>query len=163
MAGGLPGSGKSAWLRQFAPDVLSSDDIRAELTGDAGDQSANARVFAILRERLTERLAGGSQVTWIDATNLTRRERRPYILAARNAHAGVEAIWFDTPRKVCQARNMARGRQVPAHVIDAMAARSTPPSEAEGFDSVQILAMPAANVTGAVNKLTTAMPDSAKS
>ena len=135
---GLPGSGKSTWLRQFAPDVLSSDDIRTELTGDAGDQSANAHVFFRLRARLAERLATGKQVTYVDATNLTRRDRRPWILAARTAKARLEAVWFDTPREVCQARNSARGRQVPAHVIDAMAAKFTPPSEAEGFDAVEI-------------------------
>lgn len=163
MVGGLPGSGKSTWLRPFAPDVLSTDDIRAELTGDAADQSANARVFAILRARLAERLTGGAPVTYIDATNLTRRERRPYLQAGRKAQARVEAIWFDTPVAVCQARNRGRARQVPPHVIEAMAAKSIAPSEQEGFDSVQSFAMPAANISGIVNKLTTAIPGSSKS
>ena len=163
MVGGLPGSGKSTWLRPFAADVLSTDDIRAELTGDATDQSANARVFAILRERLAGRLAGGAPVTYIDATNLTRRARKPFIQAARKAQARVEAIWFDTPVAVCQARNLGRARQVPPHVIEAMAAKSVAPSEQEGFDSVQSFAMPTANISGVVSKLTTAIPGSSKS
>ena len=163
VVGGLPGSGKSTWLRPFAQDVLSTDDIRAELTGDAADQTANARVFAILRARLAERLAGGSPVTYIDATNLTRRDRKPYIQAARKAHARVEAVWFDTSVAVCLARNRGRARQVPPHVIEAMAAKSVAPSEQEGFDSVQSFATPIANISGIVSKLTTAIPGSSKS
>ena len=95
--------------------------------------------------------------------NLTRRARKPFIQAARKAQARVEAIWFDTPVAVCQARNLGRARQVPPHVIEAMAAKSTVPSEQEGFDSVQSFAMPTANISGVVSKLTTAIPGSSKS
>ena len=56
--------------------MLSSDAIRAELTCDAADQSANARVFALLRQRLNKRLERAEAVTYINATSLTRRERK---------------------------------------------------------------------------------------
>ena len=163
IAVGLAGSGKSTWLAQFGEDVLSSDAIRAELTGDAGNQDANAAVFAELRRRLEARLGCGEPVTYIDATNLSRRDRKPFLGAARREGARVEAVWFDTPAAVCQARNEGRARKVPAHVIDLMAARMVPPSKTEGFDAVQRMAMPEANVSGSVNRLTTAMPGSSKS
>jgi predicted kinase len=156
VAVGLPGSGKSTWLEPYGARVLSSDAVREELTGDARDQSANARVFAMLRARLDERLRSGEELTYIDATNLVRRDRKPFLRMARQAGACVEAVWFDTPLAVCLERNAARERQVPAHVIELMAARLVPPSLEEGFDAVQrIAAMPAAKVSGLVSKLTT--------
>src|SRR5260370_40411744 len=93
IAVGLPGSGKTTWLAQFGQDVLSSDAIRAELTGDAGDQSANARVFAVLRQRLEERLARGEALTYIDATNLGRGGRKPFLGVAQNAGWGGGSWW----------------------------------------------------------------------
>ena len=155
VAAGLPGSGKSTWLARFGADVLSSDALREELTGDAGDQSSNAGVFASLRARLEERLRRGAAVTYVDATNLVRRDRRPFIRIARESGARVEALWFDTPAAVCQERNAARARRVPAHVIALMAARVVAPSVQEGFDAVQRIEMPAAKTSGLVSRLTT--------
>jgi predicted kinase len=72
----------------------------------------------------------------VDATNIIRRDRRPFIQIARETGAQIEALWFDTPIEVCLARNAGRERTVPAHVIHLMAARLIPPSQTEGFDAV---------------------------
>ena len=135
VAVGLPGSGKSARLPAAA---LSSDRLRLELSGNEADQRINSRVFAELRKQ-----AAGSvrvnPVTWIDATNLTRRERRQWILLARENGASVEAWYFDVPLAVCKARNAARTRVVPERVLNQMAARLVPPSLQEGFNHVEVL------------------------
>ena len=133
---GLPGSGKSTWAAAQGLPVLSSDAIRLILAGDVADQSIHKQVFATLRHLLKQRLALGRPVTCIDATHLTPWERRPYL---RMPGCRVEAVFFDTPLAVCQARNRARERVVPAGAIERMAAKLVKPSKAEGFWRVRVI------------------------
>lgn len=119
--------------------MLSSDAVRALLSGDEDNQQIHARVFATLRYLLRQRLAIGTPVTAIDATNLTPRFRRDWIAIARKAGATVEAVYFDTPLDLCQQRNRTRHRVVPPGVIEAMATILTPPSKAEGFLRVRTI------------------------
>lgn len=113
--------------------------MRQQLLDDATDQSANREVFAAMRALLIRRIALNRPVTWIDATNLTRRERRQWIDIARAWCGSIEAVYLDVPVAVCKARNAARERTVPPHVIDLMAARFVPPSVEEGFSKVEVV------------------------
>jgi len=136
VAVGLPGSGKSTWFLQNEANPISSDAIRRQLMDDETDQTVNARVFEIARILLKQRIELGRTVTYIDATNLTRRDRRTWITMARQCGCSVEAFWFDVPLAVCKARNAARRRIVPESAMDLMAAKFVPPSMEEGFDRV---------------------------
>ena len=131
---GLPGSGKTTWLERNGKPSLSSDALRAQLTGDDGNQSLNSLVFANLRRMVRERLEDGCAETWIDSTALTPRERRVWIRQAKPYGCPVEAVLFDTPLEVCRARNEARERKVPAAAMERMAKRIVPPRVEEGFD-----------------------------
>ena len=133
---GLPGSGKSSYAERMAGTALSSDAIRKLLADDEAIQTIHERVFQTLRYLLLQRLELGRPVTYIDATNLTPEERRPYIAIGRSYGCELEAVFFDVPLEVCRERNRARQRVVPEEVLTAMAARLDPPSEAEGFDRV---------------------------
>lgn len=135
---GLPASGKSTWARQHGVAVLSSDELRFVLADDETDQSIHGEVFAALRDLLRRRLALRRPLTFVDATNLTRRERRPYLRMAQVYDCTVEAVFFDTPVEVCKARNASRTRVVPDRVIDAMAGRIARPTMQEGFESVTV-------------------------
>ena len=135
---GLPGSGKSTWARQQTGGVLSTDEIRLLLSDDATNQSIHPVVFATLRYLLRRRLELRQPVTWIDATNTTRHERRAYIKLAQFYDAQVEAVYFDTPIEVCKQRNRSRARMVPDEAIDMLAGRLLPPSLEEGFEQVTI-------------------------
>jgi len=136
---GLPGSGKSTWLaRQNAP-ALSSDAIRGLLADDPTEQGIHGRVFRTLRYLLRERLAIGRQLTYIDATHPTRRERRPYIRLGQLYGADVEAVFFDVPLAVCLERNRLRGRIVPEEAIERMALKLAPPCCEEGFSRVTVV------------------------
>jgi predicted kinase len=109
------------------------------LRGDVADQSVNAEVFALLRQLVRQRLQLGVSVTYIDATNLTRRERRQWIKIADWYGASCEAIYFDEPIETCLQRNLKRERVVPEAVIWRMAGRLTPPEPHEGFALVQVV------------------------
>ena len=138
---GIAGSGKSTWAKQ---SVLSSDEIRRLLRDDPTDQSIHRIVFKTMRDLLRRRLDLGMPVTYIDATNLTRRERRPYIKIASSYGCEAEAIFFDTPLEICLERNRARQRNVPEEVLRMMAAKLQIPSTGEGFATVVVISTSAA-------------------
>ena len=136
---GLPGSGKSTYLKQMGVSGLSSDEIRKLLADDETDQTIHARVFQTLRYLLEQRLAIGRAVTYIDATNLTPEEREPYLAIGRAWGCEVEAVFFDVPLDVCLERNAQRRRVVPGEALAKMAAKLVSPSVEEGFTRVTVL------------------------
>lgn len=136
---GLPGSGKSTYFARLGANPISSDAIRLQLADDENDQSIHARVFATVRYLLRQRIALHRDTTYIDATNLTRQDRKQFIKIARANGCAIEAIYFNVPLEICKARNAARGRVVPEHALDLMAAKLVPPSVEEGFDRVVIV------------------------
>lgn len=141
---GIAGSGKSTWAKQ---SVLSSDEIRRLLRDDETDQTIHRVVFKTLRDLLRRRLELGMAVTYIDATNLTQRERRPYIKISLSYGCVAEAVFFDTPLEVCLERNRTRQRNVPPEVLRMMAAKLQIPSADEGFATVAVIAVDAGALT----------------
>ena len=137
---GLPASGKSTWLGD-RPGVISSDHIRWLLADNPEDQTIHGAVFATVRYLLRRRLQLERSVTYIDATNLNRKERRAWIKMGELHGCRVEALFFDTPLEVCRARNRLRTRVVPDEAMDAMALKLQPPSLEEGFASVTRIVM----------------------
>lgn len=136
---GLPGSGKSTYLRARGIEPLSSDSLRHLLADSPEDQTIHVRVFAALRYLLRQRLAIGRPVSYVDATHLTPAERAPYRPIAEAFGCDLEALYFDVPLEVCLARNRARSRVVPEEAMAAMAARLVPPSEEEGFARITVI------------------------
>ncbi|HEU0138815.1 MAG TPA: AAA family ATPase [Bryobacteraceae bacterium] len=136
---GLPGSGKSSYARERNLPVLSSDHIRELLVDDATNQSIHGLVFATLRSLLRRRIELGQPETYIDATNLTRKERRAYIKMGEFYGCVVDAIFFDVPVEVCRERNRARSRVVPDEALLAMAAKLRPPEASEGFSNILVV------------------------
>lgn len=136
---GLPGSGKSTHLERLGVRALSSDAVRGLLADDETDQSIHREVFATMRYLLRRRLALSRLVTYIDATHLTPRERRPYIKMGETYGCAVEAVFFDVPLEVCRERNRRRERVVPEDVLDRMAAKLVPPTVEEGFSAVTVV------------------------
>ena len=136
---GLPGSGKSTYLRRKRIQPLSTDTLRLWLLDDETDQSQQARVFGLLRLLLRIRLQIGRPRNYIDATNLTRRERRPYKLLAKEFGYDLCAVFFDVPLKVCMRRNRGRKRQVSDDVMEKMAGKLQPPTTKEGFSKITVV------------------------
>ncbi|HEY7828486.1 MAG TPA: AAA family ATPase [Candidatus Limnocylindrales bacterium] len=116
---GASGSGKSTFAARWFPAeaILSSDRLRAELTGDPADQSANSLTFRILHAQLERRLAAG-RLTVVDATNVTAAARRPLLGRAARFGRSAVLIVLDLPEAACLAHNAARpGRTVPPAAI----------------------------------------------
>ena len=155
LAVGLPGSGKSTYLASLGAHPVSSDAIRLQLADDETDQTIHARVFATMRYLLKHRIAIERPVTYIDATNLTRRDRRPFIDLARRHGCEIEALFFDIPLEVCKARNSSRVRLVPNHALDQMAAKLVPPSVEEGFSRIASRSIPSLKTSVGVSRLIT--------
>lgn len=133
---GLPGSGKSTWLARRGINAISSDEIRRWIADDPTNQGIHRIVFRTVRFLIVRRLEVGRPLTYVDATNLTRWERRPYIRLGQLYDCEVEALFFDVPVEVCLERNRLRGRVVPEQAVLDMARRLVPPSVAEGFGAV---------------------------
>lgn len=139
LAVGLPACGKSAYFARHQINTLSSDTLRHILLDDETDQSRQHYVFSALRSLLRLRLLAGRPVSYLDATNLTRRERAPYFTIARNFECLVDAMYFDVPLEVCLERNRNRPRRVPEEAIRAMAAKLEPPTLVEGFRQIVVV------------------------
>jgi predicted kinase len=136
---GLPASGKSTYLQRIGMRGLSSDVIRGLLADDERDQTNHERVFQTVRYLLRQRLAIGRPVTYIDATNLTPAERRPYLEIGQQFGCDVEAEFFDVPLAVCLERNAGRDRVVPEEAMVKMAAKLVAPTVEEGFTQVTVV------------------------
>src|SRR5215218_7341131 len=122
---GAAGSGKSTLARRlFAPDeILSSDDIRAAISGDPTDQRATRPAFAILHREAARRLGDGRLVV-VDATNVERAARRSLLGVSRRAAVPAIAIVLVPDPRDVHARNAGRqGRVVPRDVVDVHLAR----------------------------------------
>ena len=96
--------------------LISSDNIREELCGDASDQSKNSQVFELAHKRIEESLSRNINVIW-DATNLAPEDRKEVIRIGRNHNAQLVAIQVVTPISIAIDRNNNRDRRVPVRVI----------------------------------------------
>ena len=139
LAIGLPACGKSTWFRKQGIIPLASDELRILLADDVNEQRYQARIFETLLLLLHVRLDFRRPVSYIDATNLVREQRRPFVEAAKQRGCLLEAIFFDVPLDVCLARNRARERQVPEDVMRRMAAGLEPPTPEEGFARITLI------------------------
>ena len=138
---GLPGSGKSTYVKNFIKDkeieYLSSDSLRAVYGKSEEDQTCTHQVFGHIKRKVDEFLKDGKNVL-VDATSVNRKERSDYINTAKKYGSKVVAIVFKMDRQGLIDRNKKRGEQggrvVPDFVIDKMLAKFEEPSYDEGID-----------------------------
>lgn len=145
MLQGLPASGKSTYARRLEQEgylLISSDDIRVELTGDMTDQSKNHIIFNdIIPSRIVGAAASRRDVVY-DATSYCRARRKDIIAQAKRCGYKVYVHLLMTPYEECLRRNQARERRVPEHVIDRMHDNWENPSLDEGIDGIMYIESP---------------------
>ena len=143
----MPGSGKSTWAKRYQRqnpnvEIVSSDEIRSELNGDAGDQSNPRLIWAeyLRRIKLHEK---GEEVTVIgDSTNLTNYFRTYYAEEAAPHYDKKVLVVFDVSYEVCLQRNNARTeRVVPPQAMEALRKEYEPLSEeaASLYDEIYVV------------------------
>ena len=87
---GIPGSGKSSWLKQLPWvrlyknhgirfEIICPDQIRKELSGGIYDQSLNVPAWREAKKRAVEALQAGRSVI-LDATNVETSRRREFVV-----------------------------------------------------------------------------------
>ena len=140
---GLPGSGKSTIANRNEGQslVLSTDAIRGELFGDDNIQRSPDKVFETVKRRIVESLNGGCDTVVMDATNLRKKNRIPFIAEIRarvNSDIKVVAHWVAVPYAECLKRDGERDRQVGADAIRKMYLNISPPGYEEGFDGIEV-------------------------
>ncbi|MDT8070956.1 MAG: AAA family ATPase [Terriglobia bacterium] len=139
LAIGLPGSGKSSWFKRHNIIPLSSDLVRGLLFDDPTEQRYQDLVFSTLRAMLRARMIAGRPWNYIDATNLSPKERHSWIKMARDFGYEAHAVFFDVPTEVCMERNRMRSRNVPDEIMQRMGQKLRPPKFEEGFAKITIV------------------------
>jgi len=139
LAIGLPGSGKSTWFKRRSVTPLSSDMLRNILFDNITEQRYQHLVFSTLRSLLRARLIARMPWNYVDATNLSPKERRHWIHMARGFGYETHAVFFDVPVEVCMERNQRRERIVPEEVMNRMAEKLKAPKFEEGFAKITVV------------------------
>jgi protein phosphatase len=146
---GAAGAGKSTLAARLfrAGEIVSSDALRAVVSGDEGDQRASGVAFRILHGTVSKRLSEG-QLTVVDATNTVGSIRRPLISRATAAGVPTYAIVLDLDGARVRLQNAGRSRVVDPEVVERhlAAVRATVDGgqlALEGFDHIVVLRSPA--------------------
>ena len=138
---GLSGSGKSTKAERLSKKlnakIISSDNIREELTGDINNQTENERVFKEVYKRIRNELERGSNVIF-DSTAINMKSRRKLFYEIQGIDCKVIAHIIPTPYSICQNRNKSRERVVPEEVIRRQRLNFEIPFKEEGFEDIII-------------------------
>lgn len=119
---GIPGSGKSHWVKSQKVAVVSLDSIRAEL-GDISDQSNNDKVYFISQDRARKLLTAGKDVIF-DSTGLGKGMLRKLRLLAEQTNSTIEYKIFECSIETAKNRikadieNGINRAHVPDEVIE---------------------------------------------
>jgi predicted kinase len=129
---GLPGAGKTTFFHERLADT------HAHVSRDELPRGKRAEE---LQRQAVERALAGGQSAVVDSTNVGVEQRAPLIQQARAHGARVIGYFFDSPARVCIARNAQReGRaRVAVPGILALAKRLVAPQRAEGFDELYVV------------------------
>ena len=130
MMSGLPAAGKDHWIASnpLGLPMVSLDTIRAELA--APRRSGQGHVVTRAKEQARGLLRQGTSFIW-NATNTTSTLRRQLTGLFRDYQARVEIVYVEAAWQKLLARNRARPRPVPEHVLYKLAKRLDVPTVAE--------------------------------
>ncbi len=109
---GASGSGKSTFAHKHfrETEIVSSDQCRAIVADDEGDQRATKDAFEVVYTIVGKRLAA-RRLTVVDATNLRPEDRAKGLEIARKYHALPVAVVLDIAPDLSNERNTGRANR----------------------------------------------------
>ena len=158
---GIPGSGKSTYLRTLPNTiVISGDSVRGEFFGNENFQYSddflkskgynpdnlkywdktnicNKFIWEEVNKRVHNALEQGFNVGY-DGTNLSPKIRKN-VFNQYHEIANIEVLYFDVPLNICIERDAQRTRTVGEDVIRQMSTRIVPPTPEEGFKNYKVI------------------------
>lgn len=144
---GVPGSGKSTFAQLLSQlgsyTIISTDDIRTELYGDAVIQGNWQEIENKVVKRIDKSLQTKTSIIY-DATNFKRALRLEF-LQKINQTISTPITWIawylNTPLETSLKWNQKRDRKVPEKIIHGMydILQTFPPIAAEGFTVVNAI------------------------
>lgn len=139
---GVPGAGKSTWIKNQSYDavVLSSDDYIEKVAAKQGltyndvFKDAIPGAAANLKRELKAAIEADQDIIW-DQTNLTVKSRREKLKMVPDSYRKV-AVFFSIPKDLRDRLATRPGKTIPEPVILTMINQLTPPTKEEGFDEI---------------------------
>ena len=146
---GLSGCGKSTFAKEFvrmkskngrAYTIISSDEIRKELTGNVENQQVNEEVFNVVHRRMKESLRANKSVI-IDATNLALKNRRAYFNCVKKIPCIKICYIFNVPISMCIERQQNEDRELhlSEEILKRMEMKFEIPFMGEGWDAIHFV------------------------
>ena len=141
---GIPGSGKSTWVKNNFPNIIpvSRDVIRFELLDERGGDyfDHEDEVFDKFIHQIIDSLVA-DEIIIADATHLNKKSRARVLNKVRKFADEIEAVVLDTDLETAFERNDQReGRAWVKHgIIRRMWFSMEMPEEAEGFNKITII------------------------
>lgn len=143
-----PGSGKSTWARMYQnthPNtiILSSDEVRKELTGTYNDFSKQKEVWELFEKRLVEYgKQEGDFALILDALNDLNTLRQKYVIMGKEFDKKILVI-IKKPHEVTKRTNKERKQEkwVPDDALIALEAKFEMPDQKtiDMFDEYQYI------------------------
>lgn len=135
---GLPASGKSSCAKAVKNSIIiSTDDIREEINGNANIQDNAALVFETAFNRIKDNLIEEKyQNVVFDATNINYKKRTDIINRFKKYADNIICNFVYADYEECLERNSKRERKVPEEVIKRMYYNFYVPQFFEGFDDI---------------------------
>lgn len=157
---GLPGSGKSTYLKPYKTFVengefvehkqyviISTDDIiqeEADRTGKTYSELWKSMIgpaTATADKQFKDALAEGKNIIW-DQTNVSAKKRINVLRQVPDSYhktANVFIVSLETLKERLTKRGQETGKHIPFNVVMDMHKRFEMPTGAEGFDEINII------------------------
>ena len=119
---GVPGAGKTTYAHHLSAIynalIISGDDIRSELYGDAAIQGNWADIWDCITDRVAENC---DRNLIIDGTHCKPTYRAETLTLLRSyGYTNIRATIVERSLATCLQQNASRKRKVPKHVIHQM-------------------------------------------